>query len=210
MPYQTPLLSNSAWPKLIADQKAQLAGLTAKQTALTSQIAANSAEPRRRALVDQRRAGADNSFQGEMAGVETRFNSLAAEHVILETELAEVTSQQNAAQLELDARQQILAGRLIAAYETDQTPLLQQLLTAHSLTDALSDVSYYGESGRGRQVARRRELHGDERTLDELRQTVVMASTANAQLKDQVAGQQKSLDDEQTQLTAAQDQLEFS
>ena len=67
-------------------------------------------------------------------------------------------------------------------------------------------MSYYGDlAAADKSLAD--EIARDERTLDELRQTVVMASTANAQLKDQVAGQQKSLDDEQTQLTAAQDQL---
>jgi murein DD-endopeptidase MepM/ murein hydrolase activator NlpD len=192
--------------KLIADQKAQLAGLSTQQTALRNQIT----------TTQQNLAGVLTSIgdaqaqiaalQGEMAGVETRFNSLAAEQVILETELAEVATQQNAAQCELDVRQQILASRLAAAYETDQTPLLQQLLTAHSLTEALSDVSYYGDLAQA-DKALADEIARDQQTLAELRGTVEMASTANAQLKNQVGAQQQSLTDEQAQLAATQDQL---
>ncbi len=192
--------------KLIADQEAKLAGLTAQQTALRSQIA----------TTQQNLAGVLTSIsaaqtqidalQGEMAGVETRFNGLAAEQVVLETALVEVTAQQNAAQLQLDVRQQILASRLVAAYETDQTPLLQQILTAHSLTEALSDVSYYGDLAQA-DKALADEIERDQQTLAELHQTVEMASAANSQMKDQVGAQKKSLDDEQAQLTATQDQL---
>jgi len=192
--------------KLIADQKAQLVGLSTQQTTLRSQIAATQQN-----LADVRSSIIDaeaqiTTLQGEMAGVRTSFNSLAAQQVILGTQLAEVATQQNAAQSELDVRQGILADRLAAAYETDQTPLLQQLLTAHSLTEALSDVSYYGDLAQA-DKALADEIGRDQQILAEMRGTVEMAGTANAQLKDQVGAQQKSLDDEQTQLAATQDQL---
>ncbi|MGA2514669.1 MAG: peptidoglycan DD-metalloendopeptidase family protein, partial [Candidatus Limnocylindrales bacterium] len=192
--------------KLIADQQTQLAGLSAQQTALRNQIAAtqqNLAGVRTSIATAQAQISA---LQGEMAGVKTSFNDLAAEQALLETKLAEVTAEQNAAQCQLDARQQILAGRLVAAYETDQTPLLEQLLTAHSLTEALSDVSYYGDLAQA-DKALADEIARDQQTLAEMHQTVAMASTANAGLKGQVGAQQKSLEDEQAQLAAAQDQL---
>ena len=55
----------------------------------------------------------------------------------------------------------ILASRLVAAYESDQTPLLEQMLTAHSLTDALSRPPTT-HSVAGRQGPRRRDLGGPE------------------------------------------------
>ena len=66
-------------------------------------------------------------------------------------------------------RQTILAGRLVAAYETDQTPLLAQLLTSHSLTDVLSDVSYYLEHRRpGPALAG--QIQHDQTDLAQMRQ----------------------------------------
>ena len=192
--------------KMIADQKAKLAGLSAQQTALKNQIAAT----------QQNLAGVLSSIddaqaqitalQGEMTGVKARYDNLAGQQVLFQTRLAQLTDLQNFKQAELQARQQILSDRLVAAYETDQTPLLQQLLTAHSLTDALSDVSYYNDLSQA-DKALADEIKQDQQTLAEMSQTVQMASTANGQLQDQVAVQRQELDDEQTQMVAAQNQL---
>jgi murein DD-endopeptidase MepM/ murein hydrolase activator NlpD len=192
--------------KVIADQKAQLAGLSAQQTALKNQIAAT-----QQSLAGVRTSIADaqtqiTALQGQMVGVKARYDDLAAQQVLFQTRLGQLTDQQNLKQAELDARQQILAGRLVSAYETDQTPLLQQLLTAHSLTDALSDVSYYGDLAQA-DKALADEIKDDQRTLAEMRQTVEMARNANVELQGEVAAQRQQLDDEQTQLVAAQNQL---
>jgi len=177
---------------VIADQKAQLAGLSAQQTALKNQIAAT-----QQSLAGVRTSIADaqtqiTALQGQMVGVKARYDDLAAQQVLFQTRLGQLTDQQNLKQAELDARQQILAGRLVSAYETDQTPLLQQLLTAHSLTDALSDVSYYGDLAQA-DKALADEIKDDQRTLAEMRQTVEMASNANVELQDEVAAQRQQL-----------------
>ena len=109
-------------------------------------------------------------------------------------------------QRELDIREQVLASRLAAEYETDGTPILQQLLTAHSLTEALSDASYYASLSEA-DKALADEIKADQKALGEVKQTVEMASQANEQLKDAVASQRQALDDETGQLIAAESQL---
>ena len=192
--------------KLIADQKAQLAKLTAQQAALKSQIAATRQNLAGvRTSIDEAQTEIA-ALQDEMVGVKARYDSLAAEQALLETRIAQLSNEQNAKQRELEVREQILSSRLMAAYEADQTSVLQQILTAHSLTDAISDVSYYGALTAA-DKALADEIKRDQETLAEMRQTLEMASTSNQQLKDQVAAQKQQLDDQQVQLTAAQDQL---
>jgi murein DD-endopeptidase MepM/ murein hydrolase activator NlpD len=192
--------------KIIADQKAQLAKLNSQQAALKSQIAATSQN-----LTDVRTSITQSesdiaALSSEMAGVKAYYDNLAAEQSLLEARLAELSNEQEAKQRELDVREQILAARLVAAYETDQTPVMQQLLTAHSLTEALSDASYYGALSQA-DKALADQIRSDQQSLAEIKQTVELASTANQQLKDAVAAQQQSLADDQAQLTAAEKQL---
>ena len=94
------------------------------------------------ALAYQKERG-HQKLLGEVVVANARYDGLSAQQALLATRLAQLTNEQNAKERELKGRQQVLASHLIAAYETDQTPLLQQILTAHSLTEALADVSYY-------------------------------------------------------------------
>jgi septal ring factor EnvC (AmiA/AmiB activator) len=192
---------------LIANQKAQLAGLTGQQAALKGRIGAT----------QQGLAGVSSSLddvqvqvtalQGQLDGAKARFDGLVAQQVLLETRLAQLTNEQDAKQRELDVRQQILASRLVAAYETDQTPVLQQILTAHSLTDALSDASYYSSLSQADKVLAD-QIEQDQETLAEVRQSVEMASAANGAMEDEVAAERQQLADEQAQVTATQAHLD--
>ncbi|HEX7490656.1 MAG TPA: peptidoglycan DD-metalloendopeptidase family protein [Candidatus Limnocylindrales bacterium] len=192
--------------KTIADQKAQLAKLNAQQAALKTQIAATSQNLAGvRTSITQAESDIA-SLSSQMVGVKAHYSNLVAEQALIEVRLAQLTNAQEAKQRELDIREQILASRLVAAYETDQTPILQQLLTAHSLTEALSDVSYYGAlSQADKDLAD--EVRADQQTLDQVKNTVRQASEANSQLEDAVAAQRQALEDDQTQLLAAQKQL---
>jgi murein DD-endopeptidase MepM/ murein hydrolase activator NlpD len=192
---------------LIANQKAQLAGLTGQQAALKTRIGAT----------QQGLTGVSSSLddvqaqvtalQGQLERAKAQFDGLAAQQVLLETRLAQLTNEQDAKQRELDVRQQILASRLVASYETDQTPVLQQILTAHSLTDALSDASYYSSLSQADKVLAD-QIEQDQETLAEVRQSVEMASAANGAMEDQVAAERQQLADEQAQVTATQTHLD--
>jgi septal ring factor EnvC (AmiA/AmiB activator) len=190
--------------KLIANQKSQLVQLSNQQASLRSQITKTQADLAGvRTTIDQ--AQADVDALGSQ-GVKASYDSLASEQVLFELRLVQLTNIQNAKQRELDVRESILAGRLAAAYETDQTPLLQQILTAHSLTDALADVSYYGDLAAA-DKALADQIRTDQAALAEMRQNVQTASDANSQLKNQVGSQKQQIVDQQSQLAAAQRQL---
>jgi murein DD-endopeptidase MepM/ murein hydrolase activator NlpD len=192
--------------KLIADQKAQLAKLSAQQTSLKSQIGVTQQNLTGvLTSIDEAQAQI-TALQTEMIGVKARFDDLVIQQGDLSTKLVRLQAQQNAKQFELDARQEVLATRLAGAYETDQTPLLQQILTAHSLTEALSDVSYYGDMAHA-DKALADQIREDQQTLAQMRLNVDMASEADAMLEDQVAVQRASLADEQGKVKAQQDQL---
>jgi murein DD-endopeptidase MepM/ murein hydrolase activator NlpD len=192
--------------KLIADQRAKLAQLTSKQTSLTSQIAATQQSLAGvRTSIDQAQAEID-SLQGQLADVTVKYTALAAQQNSLHHELAELSAQEASKQLQLEQRQRILASRLIAAYQTDQTPILQQLLTAHSMTDALSDVSYYSNLADA-DKALADQIRSDRLELSQLHDNVALAAAATDQLASQVGSQRTQLDDQATELAGAQTEL---
>ena len=192
--------------KLISDQRAQLAKLTAQQAALTSKIASTQASL---AGVSSSIGDAEaqmTALEGQLSQAQAHFDSLVAEQVVLQTRLAQLTNLQDQKQRELDVREQILAGRLVAAYESDQTPVLEQILTAHSLTDALSQASYYSSLSQA-DKALADQIAQDQKTLSQIRQSVEMAQSANSQLEAQVVDQQSQLTDETAKVKTAKDGL---
>src|ERR1035437_4349810 len=192
--------------KLIADQNAQLAKLGTQQASLKSQIASTQQNLTGvRISLDEAQSQV-TALQGELNGVTARYSRFVAQQFLLKTEIAQLTVQQDAKQRELQVRQEILAVRLRDAYVTDQTPLLQQLLTARSLTEALSDVSYYGDLAEA-DTAVADKIRQDQEILANLRQTVDYANSANKQITDRVGGQKKELDDQNAQLLKAQSDL---
>jgi murein DD-endopeptidase MepM/ murein hydrolase activator NlpD len=192
--------------KLIADQRAQLIRLSGQQTALKSQITSTQVNLTGvRLSIDESQAQI-TTLQSQLVGVKAHFDSLVAQQVLLETNLAQLTNEQDAKQRELDVREQILGSRLVAAYQSDQTPVLQQILSAHSLTDALSQASYYSSLSQA-DKALADQIQSDQKTLAQLRQTVEMATTANSDLEDQVAAQRDTLAGEQAQVAVANKQL---
>jgi len=192
--------------KLIADQKAQLAKLASKQTSLANEIATTKQNLTGvRTSIDDIQAEID-SLGGQLADVTARYSSLVVRQNGLRLQLTELTAEEAAKQLQLNQRQAILASRLVAAYETDKTPLLQQLLTAHSMTEALSDVSYYSNLADA-DKALADQIRQDGLVVAQLRQNVSTSAAETDLLTAQVGDQKKQLDDQQAQLSSAQTQL---
>jgi murein DD-endopeptidase MepM/ murein hydrolase activator NlpD len=193
--------------KLIADQKAQLAKLNGQQVSLSKQITAT----------QQSLGGVLNSLDdakaqvaaldSQLAAARAQYSSLAARETVLDTNLAQVTAQRNAKQAQLETRRQILASRLVDAYVTDQTPLLQQILTSHSVTEALSDVSYYTDMAEA-DKALAAQIQSDEEELAQLQEDTSMAADAAHQLTVEAAAQKTELDKQAVQLADTQSQLE--
>jgi murein DD-endopeptidase MepM/ murein hydrolase activator NlpD len=192
--------------KLVAVQKKQLADLSASQAALQTTIA--STRQNLEAI-----NGSMDELQGEMTTlqaqvdqVQASYDSLVAQQNQLVAQLGDLAAQAQAKQDQLIGRQKILAGRLVAAYQTDQTPLLAQLLTAHSLTDVLSDVSYYMDLG-AQDKALADQIQEDQRMLVQMQQNVEAARQSVDQLASQVASQKVELDGQMSELNAAKAKL---
>ena len=192
--------------KLIADQRAQMAKLAKQQADLTAQITSTQTTLAGVSSSIEDSQAQVAALQVQVSGVQAHFDSLVAQQVVLQTRVAQLTNEQQAKQRELEVREQILASRLVAAYESDQTPLLEQILTAHSLTDALSQTSYYSSLSQA-DKALADQIAQDQDTLGQLRHSVEMAQAANADLQDQVASQRAELVSQQAKVTAAEDDL---
>jgi murein DD-endopeptidase MepM/ murein hydrolase activator NlpD len=95
----------------------------------------------------------------------------------------------------------------VDAYVTDQTPLLQQILTSHSLTEALSDVSYYSDMAQA-DKALAAQIQQDEQDLAQLQQNVSTAAEAAHSLTAQAASEKTTLDIQAQQLAATEAQMQ--
>jgi murein DD-endopeptidase MepM/ murein hydrolase activator NlpD len=192
--------------KLIAAQKKQLAGLAAQQAALQTTMASTQKN------VDGI-SQSMNELQGEMTAlqvqvdqVQASYDDLVGQQNQLAAQLGDIAAQAKAKQDQLIERQKILAGRLVAAYQADQTPLLAQLLTAHSLTDVLSDVSYYLNLG-AQDKTLADQIREDQRVLVQMQLNVEISRQSVDQLASQVASQKAELDGQMKQLNTAKSKL---
>jgi murein DD-endopeptidase MepM/ murein hydrolase activator NlpD len=192
--------------KLVAIQKKQLAALSASQAALQTTIASTQKNlDGINGSMDELQ-GEMTTLQAQVDQVQASYDSLVAQQNQLQAQLDDLIFQGQAKQDQLIERQEILAGRLVAAYETDQTPLLAQLLTAHSLTDVLSDVSYYMDLG-AQDKALADQIQEDQRVLVQMQVNVEAARQSVDQLASQVASQKVELDGQMEQLNAAKAKL---
>jgi murein DD-endopeptidase MepM/ murein hydrolase activator NlpD len=200
------LLQQQRLARLIAQQKTQLTQLTERQKTLETEIAAASSD-----LADVR--GSIDELQIEIDDVAAQLRTASAgyatllwQQMDLRRQQAQLAARAAALQLELDERRHILGDRLASLYETDQTPILQQVLTAHSLTEALSDTSYYSDmAAEDKALADR--ISKDKAELDTLWQSIAMAAAATESSTAQAAAGKKRLDGQNVQLVAAKAKL---
>ncbi len=192
--------------KLIADQKKQLSSLAAQQTNLKNQISST----RKNLTVVSKNLddlqAEITALQGQVIEVKKTYDVLIEQQTALEGELERLRTEKTAVEAKLQERREILARRLVAAYKADQSSLLEQLLTAHSLTDVLSDVSYYLDLGAA-DKALADQIESDQRALAQIEQNVLMTRLATKELAEQAAAQKKQLDAQVTQLNGARAQL---
>jgi murein DD-endopeptidase MepM/ murein hydrolase activator NlpD len=116
--------------------------------------------------------------------VRTQYQSLVKYVDELTWRLAALEDDMAQGEAELAASRRILALHIADAYRTQQTSLLEQLLSAGSLADVLADVGYYMASGD--QDARLAEqIQHDQQALDQLRRTTIAtrAQTQRARLQ---------------------------
>ena len=157
----------------IAAQKAEVAHLQAMQGSLTADMASTS-----------RTLGGINA---NLAQTKQQIASLATD-----AEVVSLNQQQAENAQELADRKAMLAARLVEAYRTDRTPLVQQLLTAGTIADVVQDVGSYLDFG-SQDEAIAEQITQDQQTLNALTATTVQARAAADDLRSQTLAQKQQL-----------------
>ncbi len=190
----------------IASQKAAAQALSADQAKLTAQIGATRASLTNVTANLQTVQAQIGTLADQVAQVKARYDQLVAQLADLEQQLAVIEVQERVRQAQLEERQAMLAARLRAAYRTDETSMLETVLSAQSFAAVVSDVGYYLDIGnQDRQLAQ--QIGQDQLTLSALHQTVSTTRDQTDQLSQQAAAQKKQLDAQMSALQAARNQL---
>jgi murein DD-endopeptidase MepM/ murein hydrolase activator NlpD len=141
-----------------------------------------------------------------LAEVRTEYQSLVQHVDELTWRLGALEDDMAQGEAELAASRRILALHIADAYRTQQTSLLEQLLTAGSLADVLADVGYYMASGD--QDARLAEqIQRDQQALDELRRTTVATRAETQRTRLQVKQKYNEMTAQRDALVSQQERL---
>lgn len=196
-----------ALDKLIAAQQKQLAAIAAQQASLKSQMNTTAGN------IDSLSQNVDvlavqmATLQGTINQVQVQYQGLLNTEAQLQADFDQLKASADAKQAELTHSQKTLAARIVAAYEANQTPLLAQLLTSHSITDVLSDVSYYLDLG-AQDKALAMQIEDEQRVLAQMLAQVKVARQSVDDLAGQVSIQKQLLDGEMLELASATAQLD--
>ena len=191
----------------IATQQRELKALKASEAKLSARLAATQ--------------GALNEINADQATVRARIKEAStalaevrASYKILVRRVDELTWQlevleDDMAQGEeqLDTSKRILARHIADAYKTQQTSLLEQLLTASSLSDVLEDVGYYLASG-DQDARLASQIERDQAELDRLRRSIAATRTETQRTRMQVKAQYNEMVRQRDELKSAQKRLE--
>lgn len=190
----------------IAAQKAQIAKLNALQASVAADIARTKtalAGVNADLTAVQHRVTAMTS---EIAQVMDEYDALVGQVAALDAQLGRIGRAELAKSLQLSERKAILADRLRAAYTAGETSLLEQVLSADSFADALSDVGYYLDIG-DQDRALGRQIQADQAALNSLEQSVADTRAQQDDLRLQTAAQKVELDSKLADLKQAKAQL---
>ena len=203
-----------ALQKLIAQQKATIAALTANQKILSGQIAGtrnNLAEVNANLLTVRIQIV---QMTVEIAKSQNAVDEVATTAARLDDELAVVEAEEAAKQAELDARMDLLASRIKESYNADRTSILETMLSSADFTDALTEVGYHLDFAE-QDKALASQIQDDQKVLAILHQNVVIAQQQAADMhqaakdaKAQLDQQLSDLADARKQLVALQDETQ--
>lgn len=137
-----------------------------------------------------------------LAKVQGRRDTLTSEVSRLDWTLALLEDQVRAGEEELEARRRLLGARLVEAYRSENTTLLEQVLADGSFMDsATAAAAYLAYGDQDLELARR--IEADRRELDTLRALTVSTQLRNDQLRRELRDTQAELAVQQERLAAA-------
>jgi murein DD-endopeptidase MepM/ murein hydrolase activator NlpD len=195
-----------ALEKLIARQKAQIASLTANQTALSAKLTStkkNLSAINANLLTVRTQIV---SMVVDVAQAQNSVDELGATAAQLDVELARVEAQAADRQAQLDSRRALLASRIREAYDTDRTSLLETFLSGDDFTDVLTEVGYHLDfADQDKQLAQ--QIVADQQVLAVLHQNVEIARQQTLEMHALAAKQKTLFDHQLADLAAARKEL---
>lgn len=138
--------------------------------------------------------------------VKQQYLGLVAQLELLDTQLANLKTNEMRARWHLQEAKDLLAERLRDAYDTDRTSLLETFLSGGSFTDVLSQVSYSIDMGE-QDKALAAKIVADQENLAVLEEIVSDTRAATDDLRVETAAQKAKLDAQLQELKAAQKEL---
>lgn len=142
-----------------------------------------------------------------LAVVEKRYAELVAELEHLDWTLGILEGELAQAKADLAQRKRLLAQRVAEAYKLQQTSLLEQVLTAESLTDVLAQVGTYLRVGQqDADLAAR--IERDKVAMADLQRTTDSTRFRTEEVRQEVAAQAATIREQKAKLEAAQRRLD--
>ncbi len=161
--------------KLIARQKSSIRGLTASQANLSAKIGktkSSLAEINANLLTVKTQIVA---MTVDVARSQNAVDEISATAARLDAELERIVAEEVRKTAELEARKVVLASRIVEAYDTDRTSMLETFLAGGDFTDVLTNVGYHLDfAEQDRELAE--QIVADQEVLKVLRANVEMAT----------------------------------
>jgi murein DD-endopeptidase MepM/ murein hydrolase activator NlpD len=148
-----------------------------------------------------------NEAAAALAAVEKRYGELVGQLEHLDWTLGILEDELTQAKADLAQRKRLLAQRVAEAYKLQQTSLLEQVLTADSLTDVLAQVGTYLRVGQqDADLAAR--IERDKVAMAELQRTTDSTRFRTEEVRQEVAVQADTIRDQKAKLEAARRRLD--
>jgi murein DD-endopeptidase MepM/ murein hydrolase activator NlpD len=190
----------------LKNQKEAVAQINALQADLSTQIA--STRKQLTGITEDLATVKKNigTMVAKIGVVKQQYLGLVAQLELLDTQLANLTTNEQRARWHLQETKDVLAERLRNTYDTDRTSFLETFLSGGSFTDVLSQVSYSIDMGE-QDKALAQKISSDQQALEALHEMVTETRTSTESLRVQTAATKAKLDAQLVELKDAQAEL---
>lgn len=192
--------------KLIAEQRATIKTLTARQASLSAKI---SSTKESLAEINANLLTVKTQIVGmtvDIANSQNAVDELVATAGRLDADLKRIEQDEATKRAELESRQALLASRIVEAYDTDRTSMIETFLSGGDFTDVITEVGYHLDFAEQDKLLAE-QIVRDQKVLDVLHTNVAIAREQTAELHALAAEARKGLDRQMQELAAAKKEL---
>lgn len=195
-----------ALEKLIARQRTSIKSLNASQATLSAKIGKTKSSL---AEINANLLTVKTQIVGmtvDVARSQQAVDEISATATRLDDELTRIVAEEVRKTAELEARKVLLAERIVEAYDTDRTSMLETFLAGGDFTDVLTNVGYHLDfAEQDRELAE--QIVADQQVLKVLHENVELAKAQTDELHQLARDSKKVLDKQMAELAAAKKEL---